>query len=159
MKVKRLAECSPWSILQYFRPALSDNWSSFLSGSLRQVLLYNQQSIYIYAYMCQCVDTRYTTQMSTVVSLICLGPSFQKMTRHFCSMGHFGPQIFQNLKPCPISPEPEETSLFLTFNTLHCIMGLPKKAVTTRIEDPYLQIWVEHASLLDIRTVLVGFIL
>ena len=27
MKVKSTAECSKWSILQYFRPALSDNWS------------------------------------------------------------------------------------------------------------------------------------
>ena len=27
MKVKSIAECSPWSILQYFWPALSDNWS------------------------------------------------------------------------------------------------------------------------------------
>ena len=27
MKVKNIAECSPWSILQYFWPALSDNWS------------------------------------------------------------------------------------------------------------------------------------
>ena len=25
MMVKSIAECSPWSILQYFRPALSDN--------------------------------------------------------------------------------------------------------------------------------------
>ena len=25
MKVKSIAECSPWSILQYFLPALSDN--------------------------------------------------------------------------------------------------------------------------------------
>ena len=54
MKVKRIAECSPCSILQYFRSALSDYWSSFLSGRLRQVLLYNQQSIYIYAYKCLC---------------------------------------------------------------------------------------------------------
>ena len=52
MKVKRIAECSPWSILQYFLPASIDNWSSFLSGCLRQVLLYNQQSIYIYTYKC-----------------------------------------------------------------------------------------------------------
>ena len=28
MKVKSIAECSPWTILQYFWPALSDNWSS-----------------------------------------------------------------------------------------------------------------------------------
>ena len=27
MKVESIAECSPWSILQYFWPALSDNWS------------------------------------------------------------------------------------------------------------------------------------
>ena len=27
MKVKNIAECSPWSIQQYFWPALSDNWS------------------------------------------------------------------------------------------------------------------------------------
>ena len=27
MKVESIAECSPWSILQYFRPALSDNRS------------------------------------------------------------------------------------------------------------------------------------
>ena len=46
MKVKSIAECSPWSILQYFWPALSDNrsWKPilvfFLSGRLRQVLLY-----------------------------------------------------------------------------------------------------------------------
>ena len=46
MKVESNAECSPWSILQYFWPALSDNWSwktifgSFSSGHFRQVLLY-----------------------------------------------------------------------------------------------------------------------
>ena len=27
MKVKSIAECSPWSIMQYLWPALSDNWS------------------------------------------------------------------------------------------------------------------------------------
>ena len=26
MKVKSIAECSPWNILQYFWHALSDNW-------------------------------------------------------------------------------------------------------------------------------------
>ena len=46
MKVKRITECSPWSILQYFWPALSDNWSwktifgLFESGGFTQVLLY-----------------------------------------------------------------------------------------------------------------------
>ena len=61
MKVTSIAECSPWSILQYFLPALSDNWSSFLSGCFRQFLLYDQQSIYIYAYkcLCQCVGKVY----------------------------------------------------------------------------------------------------
>ena len=46
MKVESIAECSPWSILQYFWPALSDNGSKnpilgiFFSDRLRQVLLY-----------------------------------------------------------------------------------------------------------------------
>ena len=46
MQVKSIAECSPWSILQYFRPSLSYHLSlrslfnKFLSGHLRQVLLY-----------------------------------------------------------------------------------------------------------------------
>ena len=45
MKVTSIAECSHWSILQYFWPALSDNryWKPvlvfFLSGRLRHVLL------------------------------------------------------------------------------------------------------------------------
>ena len=41
MKVKIIAECSPWSILQYLWPALSDNCSwkpSF--GRFTQVYLY-----------------------------------------------------------------------------------------------------------------------
>ena len=46
MTVKSIAECSPWSILQYFWPALSDIWylkptfAAFESGRFRQVLLY-----------------------------------------------------------------------------------------------------------------------
>ena len=45
MKVEIIAECSPWGILQYFWPALSNGRSKtqimvfFLSGRLRQVLL------------------------------------------------------------------------------------------------------------------------
>ena len=48
MKVESFAECSLWSILQYFRPALSDYCSSkpmyglFESGPFTQVLLYNK---------------------------------------------------------------------------------------------------------------------
>ena len=46
MQVKRIAECSKGSILQYFRPSLSYRLSLrslfclYLSGRLRQVLLY-----------------------------------------------------------------------------------------------------------------------
>ena len=46
MHVKSIAECSLWSILQYFRPSLNYHLSFrslfclFLSGRLRQVLLY-----------------------------------------------------------------------------------------------------------------------
>ena len=62
----------PWSILQYFWPALSDNWSSFLSGPLRQSLLYNQQSIYIYAYkcLCQCVGKVYYQNVNMLGPII-----------------------------------------------------------------------------------------
>ena len=47
MKVKSIAECSKGSIMQYFWPALSDNWSwkpifgLFESGRFTQVLLYS----------------------------------------------------------------------------------------------------------------------
>ena len=46
MQVKSIAECSPWSILQYFRPSLSYQlllrslFCLFLSGRFTQVLLY-----------------------------------------------------------------------------------------------------------------------
>ena len=45
MKDESIAECSPWNILQYFWPALSDNWSwkpiisLFESGGFSDVLL------------------------------------------------------------------------------------------------------------------------
>ena len=51
MKVKRISECSPWRILQYFLPALSHNWSykpifgHIESGRPTKVLLYSCQKI------------------------------------------------------------------------------------------------------------------
>ena len=47
MKVESTAECSHWDILQYFWPALSDNYSwkqilaHFESGRFTQVVLYD----------------------------------------------------------------------------------------------------------------------
>ena len=39
--------------------------------------------------------------MSTVFSMICMGPSFQKMTHHFLLHGSPGPaNLEKNLKPC-----------------------------------------------------------
>ena len=49
MQVKSIAECSKGSILQYFRPSLSYHsllislFCLFLSGNLRQVLLYSEK--------------------------------------------------------------------------------------------------------------------
>ena len=46
MQVESIAECFPWSNLQYFLPALTDEWSRkpifglFESGRFRKVLLY-----------------------------------------------------------------------------------------------------------------------
>ena len=51
MKVESIAECSPWSILQYVWPVLSDGWFwkpifvFFLSCRLRQVLLYKYKIV------------------------------------------------------------------------------------------------------------------
>ena len=50
MKVESIAERPPWSILQYFCPGLSDNWSwksflFFLSGRFTQVLLYSFETV------------------------------------------------------------------------------------------------------------------
>ena len=42
MKVKSISECSPWSILQYFWCV----FGVFLSGRLRQVLLYSQMNFF-----------------------------------------------------------------------------------------------------------------
>ena len=55
--------------------------------------------------VCVSMWVKYTTQMSTVASLICLGPSFQKMTHYFCFMGHYGPPI---LKKTPEALREEE---------------------------------------------------
>ena len=62
MKVKSIAECSPWSILQYFWPALTNYPSSkpifsfLLSGCLRQVLLFIQsnQPTAVMIRLCRC---------------------------------------------------------------------------------------------------------
>ena len=52
MKVESIAECSPWSILQYFLPALSYHFplrplffGLFVNGRLRQVLLFIDQRL------------------------------------------------------------------------------------------------------------------
>ena len=50
--------------------------------------------------VCVSALVKYTTQMSTVFSLICLGPSFQKMTQHFSLDGSLQPtNLEKNLKP------------------------------------------------------------
>ena len=50
---------------------------------------------------------KYTTQISTVVSLICLGPLFQKMTHHFLLHG--------SIRPTNLEKKPEA----LLFLQLH----------------------------------------
>ena len=57
MKVTSIAECSLWSILQYFWPALSDNWSWKLIFVLFESDCYGQVLLYSYSqyYVCQTV--------------------------------------------------------------------------------------------------------
>ena len=58
MQVKSIAECSKGSILQYFRPSLSNHFPLrpficlFLSGRLRQVLLYAVETELFYVAVC-----------------------------------------------------------------------------------------------------------
>ena len=64
--------------------------------------------------------------MSTVVSLIYLGPSFQKMTHHFWLHGSLRPtNLEKNLKPCltHISVQSHNSVHFLSFT---CLMSLIK---------------------------------
>ena len=66
MKVESIAECSLWSILQYFWTALSDNWSwkpifcLFESGRFTQVLLY----FLIQLSLCWCFTSQSTNFQS-----------------------------------------------------------------------------------------------
>ena len=72
-----------------------------MSGRLRQVLLYTQQAIYIYAYkcLCQCVGKVYYPNVICVYcSLICFGPSFQKMTHHFLLHGSLWPTNLEKIR-------------------------------------------------------------
>ena len=53
-----------------------------------------------YMHTSVCVLVKHTTQMSTVTSLICLGPSFQKMTHNFLLHESIQPtSLEKNLKP------------------------------------------------------------
>ena len=69
MKVKSIAECSKGSILQIFRPALSDGWSLntilviFLSGRLRQVLLYVKPLFVTYSESSKTIFFRSSTSL------------------------------------------------------------------------------------------------
>ena len=57
--------------------------------------------MYMHTSVCVSVLVKYTTQMSTVVSLVCLGPSFQKVTHQFLLHGSLRPiNLEKNLKPC-----------------------------------------------------------
>ena len=48
MKIKSIAECSPWSILQYIWPALSDNWYwKPIFVFLREAVLQSFYCIYV----------------------------------------------------------------------------------------------------------------
>ena len=52
MKVKSIAECSPWSILQYFWLALSDNWSLNQFWSFLRVVVLDSKDYDDTALMC-----------------------------------------------------------------------------------------------------------
>ena len=65
MKVESIAECSPWSILQYFWTALSDNhsWKTFLVIIGRNVSLNHikrhLKSVYFIKYIDSILEAAY----------------------------------------------------------------------------------------------------
>ena len=67
IKVESIAECSPWSILQYFWPTLSDNWSwkpifrLFESGRFTQVLQYKINHTQPYKHLCAYIFPKFYT--------------------------------------------------------------------------------------------------
>ena len=64
MQVKSIAECSKWSILQYFSPSLTfylplrSLFCLFLSGHLSEVLLYNHVINVFYDHVMVYVDEK-----------------------------------------------------------------------------------------------------
>ena len=67
MKTERVAECSPWSIMQYFWPALSNNLSFFWVAALdRFNCIISSQYTYMHTSVYVSVKVKYTTRMSTV---------------------------------------------------------------------------------------------
>ena len=69
--------------------------------SLNSLYTISSQYTYMHTSVCVSVLVKYITQMSTAVSLTCLGPSFQKMTLYFWLHGSLQPiNLEKNLKPC-----------------------------------------------------------
>ena len=75
MNAKSIAESSPWSILQCFWPALSDDWSwkpnfgLFESGRFTQVLLYYILALSSRTVKCPLRGIQYTKGYEHVLSL------------------------------------------------------------------------------------------
>ena len=99
MKVKSIAECSPWSILHYLRPSLSHHLSLrslfciFLIVCLRQVLLFcaSGRSIFMLLTLCILVDFLNTDKYNKdgIVHYIFKGSS----GRNFQIIMNFSPWI------------------------------------------------------------------
>ena len=74
MKVESIAECSPWSILQYFLPALSDNRilkTNFFSSFFERLhktgfIVSSAVNIHMHPSMCQCVGKVYYPNVNLV---------------------------------------------------------------------------------------------
>ena len=71
MKVESIAECSPWSILQYFWPALRDNWSwkpiisLFESGHFTQFYCNIMKTLQVYHCRSLMLDWQRCRSMNT----------------------------------------------------------------------------------------------
>ena len=77
--------------------------------------------------------------MSTVFSLICLGPSFQKMTHHFLHHGSLWPtNLEKNLKPLDMESFPSVCRRMSDGLFLKCCRDVAEKNKDIRFREMYL---------------------
>ena len=98
MKVESIAECSPLSILQYFKPALSDNWTwkpifaLYENGRFTQVFfIFIKMAVLPFGYQLMLLCKRYIRISSLIKSAVFIRSL--KIETTYGKSGSFGHQV------------------------------------------------------------------